>query len=67
MPSSVIRQYSYNAMSHRLRIRFVSGTVYEYKGVPKELYEKFRSAISKGKFLNEEIKEKYPFEKIEEY
>lgn len=67
MPSSVIRQYSYNAMSNRLRIRFMSGSVYEYKGVPKELYVKFRSAISKGKFLNEEIKEKYPFEKIVEY
>ena len=53
-------------MNHRLRIRFVSGTVYDYKGVPKELYEKFRSAISKGKFLNEEIKEKYRFEKIGE-
>lgn len=66
MPSSAIRQYSYNVVSHRLRIRFVSGAVYDYKDVPKELYEKFRSATSKGKFLNEEIKEKFTFEKIEE-
>jgi hypothetical protein len=32
--------------------------------VPKDLYEKLRNALSKGKFLNKHIKGKYPFEKV---
>jgi len=39
--------------------------IYDYKGITKELYEKFKNAFSKGKFLNEEIKGHYAFEKIE--
>jgi len=32
----------------------VSGIAYDYEGVTKDLYEKFRHASSKGKFLNTE-------------
>jgi hypothetical protein len=66
MPSSVIHHYRYDASSHRLRVYFVSGFAYDYKGIPKDLYEKFKGAFSKGKFLNTEIKGKFPFEKITE-
>jgi hypothetical protein len=64
MPSSVIHHYHYNAAANRLRIHFVSGITYDYKGIPKDLYENFRNASSKGKFLNKEIKGKYAFEKV---
>jgi hypothetical protein len=42
----------------------VSGLVYDYKAIPKGIFENFQNALSKGKFLNTEIKGKYPFEKI---
>jgi hypothetical protein len=45
-------------------VTFVSGIVYEYKAVPKKVYEKMKASTSKGKFLNENIKGKFLFEKI---
>jgi hypothetical protein len=42
----------------------VSGIAYDYEGVTKDLFEKFRHALSKGKFLNTEIKGKFPAVKI---
>jgi hypothetical protein len=46
-------------------VEFVSGLVYEYKSVPKKLYEQMKASLSKGKFLNEFIKGKFLFEKID--
>jgi hypothetical protein len=51
-------------VNHRLRVFFISGIAYDYINVPGDLYEKLRQALSKGKFLNEHIKGKYPFEKV---
>jgi hypothetical protein len=45
-------------------VTFVSGIVYEYKAVPKKIFEKMKASASKGKFLNEKIKGKFLFEKI---
>ncbi len=36
MPSSVIRQFSYDEAGRRLTITFTSGDVYAYLGVPPE-------------------------------
>ncbi|HEX3079494.1 MAG TPA: KTSC domain-containing protein [Puia sp.] len=66
MPSSVIHHIIYNEGNQRLRVFFVSGLTYDYINVPKELYDRLRQAFSKGKFLNEHIKGKYPFEKVKE-
>jgi hypothetical protein len=66
MPSTVIDHYRYDPVTKRLRIFFVSGMIYDYKAITKDTYEKFRTAFSKGKFLNEEIKGRYAFEKIDE-
>jgi hypothetical protein len=64
MPSTVIDHFSYNPESDILRVTFVSGIVYIYTGVPAKIYEKMKVSSSKGKFLNEHIKGKFPFEKI---
>ncbi len=64
MPSSVIKLIEHNATTSRLRITFVSGSVYEYYPVPEEVYEAFRKSGSKGIYFNWHIKEKYEFEKI---
>jgi len=65
MPSSVVAHYSYNAETRVLRVVFVSGLVYDYSGVPEEVYRAMKATISKGSFLNNEIKGKYPFEKVD--
>jgi len=64
MPSSVVAAIKYDASSSTLRVIYVSGSVYDYKKVPEEIYKKMRSASSKGEFLNKEIKPNYEFEKI---
>jgi hypothetical protein len=64
MPSSVIHHFIYDEPKKRLRVFFVSGIAYDYLNVPGDLYEQFRNAFSKGKFLNEQIKGKYPFKKV---
>ena len=66
MPSTVIDHYRFDPDTNRLRIFFVSGKIYDYQGISIDIYEKFRAAYSKGKFLNEEIKGRYAFEKIDE-
>lgn len=64
MPSSVIRRYEYFPEAEILRITYTSGAVYDYYGVPLEVYKAFRTAFSKGIFLNHQIKPHYPYEKI---
>jgi len=65
MPSTVVSQYVYIPESETLRITFVSGTVYDYKKVPEEVYLEMKAAFSKGTFLNENIKGNFEFEKVE--
>ena len=54
----------YNADTQTLRIFYVSGSVYDYKNVPEDIYEKMRTSGSKGIFLNREIKTHFGFEKV---
>jgi KTSC domain len=64
MPSSVIANMMYEPGSSTLRVRFLSGAVYEYKKVPVTVYDAMKTAFSKGTFLNKYIKGNYPFKKI---
>lgn len=64
MPSSVIDHFNYIPDAEILRVTFISGSVYLYKGVPQQVYERIKIARSKGKYLNRYIKGKFPFEKL---
>ena len=64
MPSSVIANMVYEPGSSTLRVRFLSGAVYEYKKVPETVYNAMKAAFSKGTYLNKHIKGNYPFKKI---
>jgi KTSC domain len=64
MPSSVIRSYQYYPGEQRLRITYLSGAMYDYLGVPAEVYAAMNAYQSKGTFLNREIKGHYPFKKV---
>jgi hypothetical protein len=65
MPSTVIARFSYDAGKEALTIRFLSGRVYVYDGVPQKVYTEMKMAGSKGSFFNLHIKDKYPFKQIE--
>jgi hypothetical protein len=64
MPSSVVKYFSYDPVSQRLRIVYVSGLIYDYLKVPLKVYDEMRSTFSKGTYLNQHIKGHYPFKKV---
>jgi hypothetical protein len=47
-----------------LIIEFKGGTQYRYFDVPDGVYQELMSAASKGKFVNENIKGRFEFEKL---
>jgi hypothetical protein len=61
MPSNAIRHHSYDGARRELTIGFVGGGDYVYFGVPPQDYEALKGAWSKGNFVNEVIKPRYPF------
>lgn len=64
MPSSVVAHYRYDREKLVLTVHFVSGLVYEYLGVPENIYEAMRLSQSKGIYLNKYIKGNYEYKKI---
>ena len=64
MPSTVISAFNYHPGTSTLRVVFVSGTEYEYRNVPEEIYHDMKKAFSKGTFLNKYIKGFYKYTKI---
>lgn len=60
MPSSVIRQFRYDARAQRLFILFNSGRADAYDGVPADLVQEMRLAFSKGAFFNRKVRGQYP-------
>jgi hypothetical protein len=62
MPSSVVANLHYNPDTKDLTVIFVSGSIYIYKNVPDHVFISFKTARSKGRFLNRVIKDNYDFE-----
>lgn len=64
--SSNLMSARYNEIDGLLDVTFKNGTEYRYKGVPVTVYEELKKTESAGKFLNQVIKGKYEFEKLED-
>lgn len=47
-----------------LEVAFKSGSVYQYTGVPKSVYEALMSAPSHGKFFAAFIRNNYPYRQV---
>ena len=62
--SSNIASIGYDAPSQTLEVEFLSGTIYQYYGVPENMYEQLMQAGSKGRFLNTYIKNAYGYSRI---
>lgn len=52
--------------SGTLLVEFNSGDKWAYDGVAEDVYQKFRTAESAGKFYHAEVRGKYASRKIEE-
>lgn len=66
MPSTVIKEFSYDVARSLLIVKFISGIVYEFENVPASVYEAMKTSFAKGVFFNENIKGKYTFNKVNE-
>jgi KTSC domain-containing protein len=64
MPSAVIAGYDYDVIKEILTVRYHSGKIYNYLGVPEKVYREMRATMVKGIFFNRNIKGKYRFEQV---
>ena len=63
--SSNVYAIGYCGETAVLRVQFNNGGIYDYQGIPQEIFEGLLAASSKGQFLNQFIKKAgYPFSKI---
>lgn len=62
--SSNIRAMGYDVSSQTLEVEFLNGSVYQYYGVPENMYERMLNEPSKGRFLHAYIKNQYPYSRV---
>jgi len=62
--SSNIASIGYDTKTETLEVEFQSGWVYQYYGVPEFLHQQIMQAPSKGQFLNQYIKNAYPYSRV---
>ena len=59
MPSTVVRDFSYDSAKRVLDITFQSGRKYHYYNVPRRISEGMREARSKGEYFNAFIRDHF--------
>ena len=62
--STAIRAIDYHPPRRRLRVTFVSGDRYVYRGVSGEVHRAFCEAESKGRFFQMRIRDRYPYARL---
>jgi hypothetical protein len=62
--STSIAAAGYDGGRKVLRLRYVGGHIYDYRKVPRDVFDAFLSASSKGRFVNWHIKPRYPYERV---
>lgn len=63
--SEAITDIEYEDEHGKLFVRFTDGDRYVYVGVPGEVHRSFLEADSKGGFFHEEIRDRYPYNKLD--
>jgi hypothetical protein len=63
--SDAITDIEYEDEHGKLFVRFTDGDRYVYVGVPGEVHRSFLEADSKGGFFSEEIRDCYPYNKLD--
>lgn len=59
--SSNISSVGYDPKTGTLEVEFIVGTIYQYYGVPENIFDQLMREPSKGRFLNTYIKNQYPY------
>lgn len=63
--SSNIASIGYDNMTQVLEVEFLNGSIYQYRGVPRQVFEGLMSAPSHGSFLDTFVKKAgYPYARV---
>lgn len=63
--SSNIQAVTYHSETKELRVRFSTGAVYSYAGVPESIYRALLEAPSVGSFVHKQIRPVYAATRVE--
>jgi lysyl-tRNA synthetase class 2 len=63
--SEAIRTIRYDAERRKLFVGFTGGDEYVYVGVPGEVHRSFVEASSRGGFFVHEIRDHYPYNRLD--
>lgn len=63
--SSNVMAIGYDEANQMLYVRYLNGSLYIYKGVATGEFDGLRNAPSVGSYLHRNIKNLYPYERIE--
>lgn len=64
--STNLASVGYSTETATLEVEFRSGAIYQYSGVPLEVYEGLMQASSKGQYFNAQIRSAgYPFSRVQ--
>jgi hypothetical protein len=62
--SSAISALSYNGAAEVLTVTFNKGSTYEYFAVPRQRYQAFCAAGSKGRYFQSAIRNNYAYRRV---
>jgi hypothetical protein len=62
--STNVRSIGYDVTAGTLEVEFHSGEIYQYLNVPETAYAALMRAPSKGRYLNDHIKDRYRYRKV---
>lgn len=62
--SSSVSMIGYDAETQALEVQYNNGGVYQYQGVPQDVFDQLMNAASKGTFINQQIKNSYVFVRV---
>ncbi len=62
--STEIEWIGYEEKKNMLQVEFIAGGVYQYDGVPEEVYLDFLNSPSHGQFFETNIKGRYSYRRV---
>jgi KTSC domain len=64
LQSTSLNAATYQDQDGFLELEFRSGAIYRYLGVPEQVYQELLSAESKGRYFNQQIRNRFPYVEI---
>jgi hypothetical protein len=62
--SSNLASVGYEPTSQTLEVEFQNGSIYQYFGVPADVYQELLGASSKGSYFGRAIRNVYPYSRV---